>query len=48
MPAYGISQNTVCVELYASKIVDGKVQKVVVLQQYVGPLVLAGGAGGAR
>jgi hypothetical protein len=27
-----ISQNTICVELYASKIVDGKVQMVLVLR----------------
>jgi hypothetical protein len=29
---YRVSQNTICVELYANKIVDGKVQKVVVLR----------------
>jgi hypothetical protein len=29
---YRISQNTICVELYANKIVDGKVQKVVVMR----------------
>jgi hypothetical protein len=29
---YRVSQNTICVELYANKIVDGKVQKVVVMR----------------
>jgi hypothetical protein len=29
---YRVSQNTVCIELYANKIVDGKVQKVVVMR----------------
>lgn len=29
---YRVSQNTICVELYANKIVDGKIQKVVVLR----------------
>jgi hypothetical protein len=29
---YRVSQNTVSVELYANKIVDGKVQKVVVMR----------------
>jgi hypothetical protein len=29
---YRVCQNTICVELYANKIVDGKVQKVVVMR----------------
>jgi hypothetical protein len=29
---YKISNNTICVELYVNKIVDGKVQRVVVLR----------------
>jgi hypothetical protein len=29
---YKLSNNTICVELYANKIVDGKVQRVVVLR----------------
>jgi hypothetical protein len=29
---YRVSEHTICVELYANKIVDGKVQKVVVLR----------------
>lgn len=29
---YRVSQNTICIELYANKIVDGKIQKVVVLR----------------
>lgn len=29
---YRVSRNTVCIELYANKIVDGEVKKVVVLR----------------
>jgi hypothetical protein len=29
---YRVSQNMICVELYANKIVDGKAQKVVVMR----------------
>lgn len=29
---YRVSQNTICVELYANKIIDGKIEKVVVLR----------------
>jgi hypothetical protein len=29
---YRVSQNTLCIELYANKIVDGRVQKVVVMR----------------
>jgi hypothetical protein len=29
---YRVSENTICVEMYANKIVDGKVQKVVVMR----------------
>jgi hypothetical protein len=29
---YRISHNTLCIELYANKIVDGKVEKVVVMR----------------
>jgi hypothetical protein len=29
---YQISENTICIEYYANKIVNGKVQRVVVLQ----------------
>jgi hypothetical protein len=31
---YRIGQNTVCVELYANKIVDGKLQRVVVMHAW--------------
>jgi hypothetical protein len=29
---YRLSEHTICVEMYANKIVDGKVQKVIVLR----------------